>query len=115
MCAFSKECYRQIQIYGTRGDLIADTLSNTITYHSFLDNQPIVIDVNKIATDLSGHMGGDHMMIDEFIKMIRQEKSNLDSSIEKSVLSHVVCLAAEASRLEKGKNINIEEFKKSVL
>lgn len=112
MCAFSKDCYRSIQIYGTRGDLVANTLENKITYHQFIDHKEVEIDVNKIATDLSGHMGGDKMMLDEFIKLIKDKKANLDSSIEKSVLSHIICMAAEDSRLNNGKNIDIEQYKK---
>ena len=111
MCAFSKDCYRDIKIFATRGDLIANTLNNTIIYHTFLDNKEFVIDVSKLTNDLSGHMGGDKLMINELLKLINKETSQLDSSIEKSVLSHVIAFAAEESRINKGVVINLNEFK----
>lgn len=111
MCAFSKDCYRDIKIFATRGDLIANTLNNTIIYHTFVDNKEFVIDVSKLTDDLSGHMGGDKLMINELLKLINKETSQLDSSIEKSVLSHVIAFAAEESRINKGVVINLNEFK----
>ena len=111
MCAFSKDCYRDIKIFATRGDLIANTLNNTIIYHTFVDNKEFVIDVSKLTNDLSGHMGGDKLMINELLKLINKETSQLDSSIEKSVLSHVIAFAAEESRINKGVVINLNEFK----
>lgn len=111
MCAFSKDCYRDIKIFATRGDLIANTLNNTIIYHTFVDNKEFVIDVSKLTNDLSGHMGGDKLMINEFLKLINKDTSQLDSSIEKSVLSHVIAFAAEKSRINKGVVINLNEFK----
>lgn len=111
MCAFSKDCYRDIKIFATRGDLIANTLNNTIIYHTFVDNKEFVIDVSKLTNDLSGHMGGDKLMINELLKLINKETSQLDSSIEKSVLSHVIAFAAEKSRINKGVVINLNEFK----
>ena len=111
MCAFSKDCYRDIKIFATRGDLIANTLNNTIIYHTFVDNKEFVIDVSKLTDDLSGHMGGDKLMINELLKLINKETSQLDSSIEKSVLSHVIAFAAEKSRINKGVVINLNEFK----
>lgn len=111
MCAFSKDCYRDIKIFATRGDLIANTLNNTIIYHTFVDNKEFVIDVSKLTNDLSGHMGGDKVMINELLKLINKETSQLDSSIEKSVLSHVIAFAAEKSRINKGVVINLNEFK----
>ena len=111
MCAFSKDCYRDIKIFATRGDLIANTLNNTIIYHTFVDNKEFVIDVSKLTNDLSGHMGGDKLMINELLKLINKDTSQLDSSIEKSVLSHVIAFAAEESRINKGVVINLNEFK----
>lgn len=111
MCAFSKDCYRDIKIFATRGDLIANTLNNTIIYHTFVDNKEFVIDVSKLTNDLSGHMGGDKLMINELLKLINKETSQLDLSIEKSVLSHVIAFAAEKSRINKGVVINLNEFK----
>ncbi len=57
-------------------------------------------------------MGGDHIMLNEFISLLEGKNAQIDSSIEKSVLSHLICMAAEESRLNNGKTIQIAEFKK---
>lgn len=115
MCAFSKDCYRTLKIFGTTGDLEANTLTNQIIVHDFLTNSDDLIDVTKINDDFTGHMGGDHIMLNEFIALLENKKTSLDSSIEKSVSSHLICMAAEASRLEKGKVINLDDYKESIL
>ena len=94
------------------GDLIANGLTNEIIVHPFKTGEEIVIDATKLTNDLSGHLGGDHVMLDELINLLDGHPANLDSSIEKSVMSHLVCMAAEESRLHQGQSISIEEFKK---
>ena len=76
------------------------------------NNKETIIDVTKLTQDLSGHMGGDHIMLNEFISLLEGKNAQIDSSIEKSVLSHLICMAAEESRLNNGKTIQIAEFKK---
>ncbi len=115
MCAFSKDCFRTMKIYGTRGDLEANTLTNQIVVHDFLTHQTTSIDASKLSDDLSGHMGGDHVMLNEFIALLNHQHTHLDSSIEKSVASHLICMAAESSRLQNGKVIFLDEYKKSIL
>ena len=94
------------------GELVGDDLSNIITVKPYEGNEEVV-DVGKIASDLSGHGGGDNKMMEEFLsKVDAKDLSGTDSSIERSVLSHVLAFAAEASRLADGKTIKIAEFKK---
>ncbi len=112
MCAFSYDCYRTLKVYGTLGDIEANSLTNQIIVHEFVNNKETIIDVTKLTQDLSGHMGGDHIMLNEFISLLEGKNAQIDSSIEKSVLSHLICMAAEESRLNNGKTIQIAEFKK---
>lgn len=112
MTAFTKDCKRVLRIYGTKGELVGDDLSNIITVKPYEGNEEVV-DVGKIASDLSGHGGGDNKMMEEFLSRVdAKDLSGTDSSIERSVLSHVLAFAAEASRLADGKTIKIAEFKK---
>ncbi len=113
MVAFSNDCYRTIRIYGTHGDLEGNTLTNMINVKDFLTGKEIVIDASKLTHDLTGHLGGDHVMMNEICDLFEGKETKLDSSIEKSVLSHLVCMAAEESRLNAGKSINIQEYKNS--
>ncbi len=112
MCAFSNDCYRTLRIYGTKGDLIANGLTNQIIVHPFISGEEIIIDATTLTDDLSGHLGGDRVMLNELINLLENQESKIDSSIEKSVMSHLVCMAAEESRIHKGQSISIETFKK---
>ena len=59
-----------------------------------------VIDVTKLATDFSGHGGGDVRMVLEFLEMITTGKEPQGiTSLEQSINSHLVAFAAEESRL----------------
>ncbi|MEF9840296.1 MAG: gfo/Idh/MocA family oxidoreductase, partial [Lachnospiraceae bacterium] len=73
-----------------------------------------VIDVTKIATDFSGHGGGDNRMVEELLDMIIEEKepNNRTTSVEQSVESHYIALAAEKSRLAGGQVILMDTLRK---
>ena len=65
---------------------------------------PEVIDLGREKKDFAGHGGGDMMLIDEFISLLEgKEVNNTVTTLEVSVESHLVALAAETSRLESGK------------
>ena len=64
---------RYCKIMGTKGDITADMTKNIIEIGLF--GQPReVIDVTKLATDFSGHGGGDVRMVLEFLEMITTGK-----------------------------------------
>ena len=90
---------RYCKIMGTKGDITADMTKNIIEIGLF--GQPReVIDVTKLATDFSGHGGGDVRMVLEFLEMITTGKEPQGiTSLEQSINSHLVAFAAEESRL----------------
>ena len=106
MCAFTAYTAagnRYAKIMGTLGEIIADMGENTIQVNVF-GKEPEVIDVRTLATDFSGHGGGDNRMIEEFLDMLINESGPTKSttSVEQSVESHYCALAAEESRLNGG-------------
>lgn len=108
MSAFDATGSRYAKFFGTMGEIIADMSANTITITEF--GKPTeVIDVAKLATDFSGHGGGDNRMVEEFLDMIIEGKgpNNRTTSVERSVESHLICMAAEESRLNGGKVIEL--------
>lgn len=108
MSAFDATGSRYAKFFGTMGEIIADMSANTITITEF--GKPTeVIDVTKLATDFSGHGGGDNRMVEEFLDMIIEGKgpNNRTTSVERSVESHLICMAAEESRLNGGKVIEV--------
>ena len=112
MCAFTESCYRTFKAMGTRGEIEADMLSNLIHVRVF--GQPEeVIDVGKLAGDLKGHGGGDSGIIQDLLDMLRSgaEPNERTTTLEHSMESHFIALAAEESRLHGGRVVELEAFK----
>ena len=87
-------------------------LSNLIRVRVF--GQPEeVIDVGKLAGDLKGHGGGDSGIIQDLLDMLRSggEPNERTTTLEHSMESHFIALAAEESRLHGGRVVELEAFK----
>ena len=68
-----------------------------------------IIDLHSQTDDFSGHGGGDAQLIKDFITLLQGKEvpgSRL-SSIDRSVESHLVALAAERSRLNGGEVVEM--------
>lgn len=99
---------------GTLGDIEADMGKNWISVNVF-GQESEVIDVSKLADDFSGHGGGDVKMVREFIDLLLNgDKKAALTSVDKSVESHFVALAAEKSRLNGGMAIDMQDYVKSI-
>lgn len=112
MCAFSSGS-RYAKFMGTKGDIIADMQYNTIDIGRFGEARE-VIDVSKLATDFSGHAGGDNRMVEEFMDWIISdgEAPKSITSVDHSMESHYIALAAEKSRVEGGACIALDSLRK---
>ena len=71
-----------------------------------------VIDVGCSAGN-TGHGGGDAGLMDHMCRLAAGEMDGCPTSIDASVESHVMALAAEASRLAGGEVIQLSAFEKS--
>ncbi len=113
MCAFTESCYRYFKAMGTKGEIEADMISNMIHIREFGKPEE-VIDVGALASDLKGHGGGDSGIVSDFLEMLLNdsEATERTTTLENSMESHFIALAAEESRLNGGKVIELEEFKK---
>jgi hypothetical protein len=60
---------------------------------------------------LEGHGGGDHRMIDELYEIMTKSNVTADTSIDNSLESHYMALAAEESRLNGGQLVLIENYR----
>jgi predicted dehydrogenase len=104
--AFSMEAFthyggRRTRIFGTKGDLIGDESHMLIT--DFLTGKQEDWKPGK-AKDGSGHGGGDHGIVHDFIQAVSQQDPGLlTSTIEASMESHLMGFKAEESRLNGGK------------
>lgn len=113
MCGLTVDNSRYAKIMGTKGDIIADMKKNTIDIGRF--GQPReVIDISKLASDFSGHAGGDNKMVEEFLDWVIKdgEPPKSITSVDRSMESHYIAIAAEKSRLEGGACINLDSLRK---
>jgi len=109
MSAFTKGIRRTIRIRGTRGEIIGDMEGCTIDITEF-GKKTETIDTRNIPT-VGGHGGGDGGIINGLIELLTDNKtSSSTTTIDKSIESHFVALAAEESRLNEGAVIDIDEW-----
>ncbi|MBR5110319.1 MAG: Gfo/Idh/MocA family oxidoreductase [Clostridia bacterium] len=106
MTAFTAHGGRVLRVGGTMGELYCDMRENAIKVMRY-GREDEIIDVRTLTDDFSGHGGGDVRMVREFVDLVRGETamSPTLTSIERSVESHLVALAAEESRLADGRMI----------
>lgn len=107
MSAFTSIGGRTIKVMGTLGDLRGDMHENKIRIGVF-GKEPQVIDLGKEEKDFAGHGGGDRLLMEQFVDLMQgKEPDGTITTLETSVESHLVALAAEKSRLENGESIEI--------
>jgi len=101
MEAFSHYGGRRTRIFGTKGDLIGDESHMLVT--DFQTGKQESWKPGK-AKDGSGHGGGDHGLVHDFIQAVsQQDPTLLTSTIDASMESHLIGFRAEESRLKGGK------------
>lgn len=106
MCAFTQGGGRSVNLMGTRGQIIGDMESNSITTMDFLTGKREVI---VIDAPTEGHNGSDDMFMREMLNTICAGSADTRSSARKSVMSHMMALAAEESRLT-GQTIDLKAY-----
>ncbi len=109
MIGFSADGGRQTHVYGTEGEIFLNEQTRTITLHRF-NEQKQVTSFDDLATDFSGHGGGDKIMLHEFFDSLTSGVKTINSDIVRSIYSHLMCFCAEKSRLEGGKPVHIDEI-----
>lgn len=112
MTAFTEKTARESKFMGTLGEIVGYMEENIIKVRPF-GKEEIIIDVNRLATDFSGHGGGDHQMVKEFLEVVsgQSEMKSHMTAIDVSVESHYIALAAEQSRLAGGKVIKVSDMR----
>lgn len=110
MSAFSNEFKRTIRVRGVFGEIIGDMKAHTITVAEF-GKEPIVYDTETIESQKGGHGGGDSGLIESVVDFFLYNKtSKAVTYIDKSIESHFIALAADHSRLNGGKLIDMNEW-----
>ena len=95
MTAFTEDTTRQIKIMGTKGQIEANMAKREIHLRRF-GKEDILITLKQ---DKAGHGGGDFGIVKNFVNLVNGTGDNLTSA-RASLQSHLMCFAAEESRLE---------------
>ncbi len=112
MIGFTKTQDRSIRIMGTEGEIWGDFRGKEVHIQRFR-KQEEVIDCSTMSATFRGHGGGDQGLIKDAILYFRNEDFDRTSmtEIQDSVDSHFVAFAAERSRLDGGRVIEMKDFK----
>ena len=107
MCAFTEHCERIINVMGSHGQIQGNMESSTLEISDFATGNRTTLHVH---TPAGGHSGSDAAMMRDFLQALYSgggSKTSADASVE----SHLIALAAEESRLNGGKAINMNEWR----
>ncbi len=110
MEAFVKNGGRDIRFFGTDGELELREGEGTITLKKYREADT-VWRINELTNDLEGHGGGDHRMIDELYEIMTGNEPKVATSLDESIESHYMALAAEESRLKGGQLIELAMYR----
>ena len=119
MTGFSPDIARYARFYGTKGELVVNMDANepeksSIQIKKFASDIPEEsVDVMSLSDDFTGHGGGDVVMVEEFADILLDniKESSSITSLEHSVESHYCALAAEESRLNGGRAIDLDHYR----
>ncbi len=109
MTAFTQDCRRTIKVTGTLGEIEGDMAKNALTLRRF-GRPEETFDLNEEGGQFSGHGGGDFGLMASFCRLIARGGGAGLTGVDASVESHVMALAAEASRLDGGRTIALADF-----
>jgi len=111
MSSFTPDISRTIKIMGTKGQIKGHSELNSIKIYNFNTNEEREI----VVTSTSGHGGGDMGIMETFCAYVSNDAQNkeVDNKIAEAKISatnHMLCFAAEKSRLENGHVVEMKEF-----
>lgn len=104
MTAFSREIYRDLKVHGTKAELIGCVEDNKLEIRYFGGGVE-KIDIDVSAANVGGHMGGDYFMMDSLYKALNGQPAEGITYLDVSMDSHLMCFAAEESRLTNGETV----------
>lgn len=108
--AFNYHQARTIKICGTLGELGGNAETGEISLQLFREKEPRKF-VEK-GKEGQSHGGGDLGIVKSFIASMEGDASSNLTNARETLHSHMICFAAEESRLRGGEVICLEEFTK---
>jgi predicted dehydrogenase len=106
MVALTKEIERTIKIFGTEGEIRGNMGENQIEVLRWDSD----VETIKTKTNGSGHGGGDHLLIEDFVIQVKEGNAGGGRThAHASAESHLITFAGEEARLS-GQVIDMEQF-----
>lgn len=106
LSAFAKDVHRNIKIQGTKGEIIADDLTQEIRVNLFGKDEDKIIKVNNMS---GGHGGSDREIIKAFYDACNGHLDEVKTGAMESLASHLMCFDAEESRID-GKMVEYKNY-----
>jgi len=98
MNAFTTSKTRKIRISGSHGEITGDFEKDSIEVEIFSGDHNTYLTTH----DGSKHGGGDREIVRDFVRYLEGKMGSLSTTFENSLQSHLMCWAAEKSRLMGG-------------
>ena len=107
---------RNIRIFGTKGEIVADMEAGTIRLYSFETKKTTNYDVDAVDGEIpGGHGGGDTGIMIDMVKYVSGDVTSKSvCALRDSYLSHLICFAAEESRA-KNVVVDLQEYSKELV
>lgn len=106
MTAFCEGGIRTIRIHATKGFIEASMLDNIIRYEIY-GQEPKELHVT-VGETFGGHGGGDEKLVEDVVNDLEGNRNSLClTSIDHSVMSHMMGFAAEESRVHGGEVVEV--------
>ncbi|MCQ2753162.1 MAG: Gfo/Idh/MocA family oxidoreductase [Bacilli bacterium] len=111
MTGFTAKPGRIYKFHGTIGEIDLDEERHEILIKRF-GEKVVVVPFNKIQSKCSfGHGGGDEGLVNALYQIVTGKNDSAATTLASSIESHLMCYAAEESRLKHGQLIEIKHAK----
>jgi len=116
MTAFNNVGGRYLRVMGTEGEIWGEFGGDYLLHYRRFGEEEHVMDVKAMSVDTTGHGGGDARLVTDIVRLLRGDEFDTSSitTIDRSVESHYMAFAAEASRQKEGQLIRLADFKKEI-
>ncbi len=109
MSAFTQGCYRTVRLMGSMGELEGNLEENTIYMRRFGQPEKVIV-LDPVQDEFAGHGGGDSKLMEYLCAMVSRGGRDALTSVDVSVESHLMAMAAEHSRLHGGASVELAAF-----
>jgi len=111
MHAFSHENCRTIRYDGTRASLRGHGGRGELRLHDFRTGEEREVPIGAVK---GGHGGGDAGLMRAFVDALRGSEDALHTSAREALESHLMAFAAEESRLNGGRTIDMDAYRQRI-